>query len=95
LGNPVVKKSITLGEMIKRLGFARDTQVELYGEMFELISDPIFIKSSVFVDAIESKSGRLRRVRIPDPVVVTARRWSVQRTGALAVLPVLTDAKGQ
>jgi precorrin isomerase len=38
----------------------------LYGYKLELISDPIVIGPDlVFVDAIESKSGLRKRVRIP------------------------------
>ena len=44
--------------------------MKLYGEVFELVSEPIFMADNlVLVDATETKSGQLRRVRIPLPIV--------------------------
>lgn len=57
-------------ERLKRLGFARENQVRLYGSQFELVSDPLIVDSDlVFVDAVEKKSGERRRVRIPLTIV--------------------------
>jgi hypothetical protein len=53
----------TLCETLKRLGYAKNNQVRLYGEVFDF----------VFVDALERKSGQVRRVRIPMPIVQMAR----------------------
>ena len=40
--------------------------MKLYGETFELVSDPIVVSEKlVFVDGIEKKSGERRRIRIP------------------------------
>ena len=64
----------TLCETIKRLGYAQNNQVRLYGEVFELVSDPVSVgENFVFVDALEQKSGQLRRVRIPSSIVQMAR----------------------
>jgi hypothetical protein len=64
----------TVGETIKRLGYARNNQVMLYGEVFDLVSDPVSVGDSfVFVDALERKSGHVRRVRIPSAIVQMAR----------------------
>lgn len=57
-------------ERLKRLGFSRQNQVKLYGSHFELVSDPLVMTEDVvFVDALEQKSGQLRRVRIPLNIV--------------------------
>ena len=49
-----------------RLGFAQQCQMRLYGQEFELLSDPIVMADGlIFVDAIEKKSRQPRRVRIP------------------------------
>lgn len=49
--------------------------MKLYGEEFELTSGPIIVGDNlVLVDTIEKKSGQLRRVRIPLPIVDTANR---------------------
>lgn len=56
----------TLCERLKRLGYAPNIQMKLYGETFELVSDPIVLSEKlVFVDGIEKKSGERRRIRIP------------------------------
>ena len=49
--------------------------MRLYGEVFDLVSDPISIGDNfVFVDALERKSGRVRRIRIPLSIVHMADR---------------------
>ncbi len=64
----------TLSERIRLLGYAKGTQVKLYGQTFDLVSDPIDAGGDlVFVDALEQKSGRRRRVRIPLNIVHVAR----------------------
>ena len=66
----MTEKQINLSARLKRLGFTKGNQVKLYGEVFELVSEPIFMADSiVLVDATERKSGQLRRVRIPLPIV--------------------------
>jgi hypothetical protein len=45
----------------------------LYGAQFELLGDPVVMSDNVvFVDAVEQKSGQLRRVRIPLNIVLMA-----------------------
>jgi hypothetical protein len=69
------KEHATLCEKIRRLGYARNNQVKLYGEVFDLVSDPVSVGDNfVFVDALERKSGRVRRVRIPLTVVHMAQQ---------------------
>ncbi len=71
----MTQEQVSLCEAIKRLGFGLNKQVKLYGEVFELISDPISLgKDFVFVDALEQKSGGQRRVRIPLSVVQMAKK---------------------
>ena len=66
---------VPLSESIRRLGYARDCQIRLYGETFDLISDPIVLSENlVFVDAVEQRSGHRRRLRIPLNVVRMARQ---------------------
>lgn len=66
---------IALCERLKRLGYEKDKQIRMYGEEFELISDPITISEHLYVvDAIERKSKNVRRVRIPLPVISMVKR---------------------
>jgi hypothetical protein len=74
------RKTVTLCEAIKRMGYAENSQVRLYGEVFDLLSDPVSVgENFVFVDALEQKSGQVRRVRIPPAIVRMAR---IQRRSA-------------
>lgn len=69
------KQADTLCEQLKRLGYARNNQVTLYGEVFDLVSDPIRVGVDfVFVDALERKSGLVRRVTIPRTIVQMASK---------------------
>jgi hypothetical protein len=62
-------------ERLKRMGYHRDKQIRMYGEEFELISDPISLGNYLFVvDAIERRSRQVRRVRIPLSVVNPLRQ---------------------
>jgi hypothetical protein len=71
----MTREQFTLCEAIKRLGYAKNNQVRLYGEIFDLVSDPVSVGDNfVFVDALEWKSGRVRRVRIPPTIVQMAKK---------------------
>lgn len=53
-------------EKLKRLGYGQNSQIKLYGDRYEVTGDPVVITDNlVVVDAVETKSGRARRVRIP------------------------------
>ena len=71
----MTKQQAILCESIKRLGYARNNQVTLYGKVFDLVSDPISVgENFVFVDALERKSGHVRRVSIPLTIVQMAKQ---------------------
>jgi len=66
----MTEKQDNLSARLKRLGFTKGNQMKLYGEVFELVSEPILMADNVvLVDATEKKSGLSRRVRIPLPIV--------------------------
>ena len=66
----MTEKQINLSARLKRLGFTKGNQIKLYGEIFELCSEPIVMSDDVvLVDATEAKSGAFRRIRVPLPVV--------------------------
>ena len=71
----MAKEQSKLCELIRRLGYARNAQVRLYGETFDILSDPVSDSENVvLVEAIERKSGRKRRLRIPLSIVRTAKQ---------------------
>lgn len=62
-----------LTSRLKALGFALGNRMRLYGQIFEMAGDPIIVNESlVLVDAIETKSGERKRVRIPLPILKIA-----------------------
>jgi len=64
----------TLCETIKRLGYAQNNQVRLYGKVFDLVSDPVSVGENLgFIDALDRQSGQVRRFRIPPTIVQMAR----------------------
>ena len=64
----------TLCETIKRMGYAQNNQVRHYGNVFDLVSDPVSVgENFVFVDGMDRRSGQVRRIRIPPTIVRMAR----------------------
>ena len=63
-------KQVNLCQRLQRLGFTAGTQMKLYGEIFDFLSEPIVLTDDVvLVDAKEKKSGQTRRVRVPLPII--------------------------
>jgi hypothetical protein len=59
-----------LCETIKRLGYAKDSRVRLYGKLLEVISDPVCSGNDcVSVHARDLKSGTSEHFRIPLNIV--------------------------
>lgn len=57
-------------EKLKKLGYGQNSQIRLYGDKYNVTGDPVIISDNlVVVDAVETKSGRARRVRIPLNVI--------------------------
>lgn len=70
----MTETQVNLSTRLKLLGFAKGIQMKLYGEVFELVSEPIVMSENVvLIDATEKKSGLPRRVRIPLPIVNMAK----------------------
>ena len=71
----MTQQQVALCERLKRLGYEKNKQLRMYGEEFDLISDPITIGDHLYVvDAIERKSKSFRRVCIPLPIINMARQ---------------------
>ena len=66
----MTRAQVRLSASLKRLGYTTGSEIRLYGEVLELVSEPIIMADNmVLVDATENKSGQSRRVRIPLPIV--------------------------
>jgi hypothetical protein len=71
----MTQQQVALCERLKRLGYEKDKQIRMYGQEFELISDPITIADHWFsVDAIERKSRSVQRGCIPLPIINMIRQ---------------------
>ena len=61
-----------LCKKLKSLGYARDGRVKLYGQDFQLLSDPFDDGTAVAVRAKTAKNTAEQVLRIPKPVVLAA-----------------------
>lgn len=64
----------TICENLRRLGYAQHNRIRLYGEVFELVSDPVRADGVMVVDAVEQRSGQTRRLPIPLSIIQMARQ---------------------
>jgi hypothetical protein len=61
-------------EAIKPNCYSANNQVRLCGEVLDLVSGPVGVSETlVFVDALNRRSGQVRRVRIPPTIVQMAK----------------------
>ncbi len=58
-------RAAEVGDRLKALGYAHPNRIRMYGEEFDLTSNPIPEENGFAVDAISRKSGLARRLRIP------------------------------
>ena len=65
------ERRVFLCRKLQRLGFASEHHIRLYGEEFELISNPTPDGTGYGIDGISRKSGSLRHLRIPLSLVRT------------------------
>lgn len=54
-----------LCERLKLLGYAHRNRIRIYGEDFDLTSNPIAEEDGFAIEAVSRKSGETRRLRIP------------------------------
>lgn len=52
-------------ERLKALGYAHRNRIKIYGEEFDLTSNPIADGNGFAIEAISRKSGNARMLRIP------------------------------
>ena len=74
---PAVSKQGDLRAICRRLrefGYAKQRQIKLYGEEFQLVSDPIVDGDGFAIEAIPRSSGNSRYIGIPLSIVQTLRR---------------------
>jgi hypothetical protein len=62
-------KEVFVCERLERLGYAPQQRVKLYGEEFDLVSNPMRHGVGYVIEGVSCKSGGSRRIRIPLPLV--------------------------
>jgi len=58
-------------DKLQKLGYAREKHIRLYGEEFELVSNPVPDGDGYAVEGVARASGILRRMRIPLSLIYT------------------------
>jgi hypothetical protein len=56
-------------ERLKVLGYSHHGRIRIYGEEFDLTSNPIEEENGFAIEAVSRKSGQARRLHIPLPVL--------------------------
>jgi hypothetical protein len=59
-------------EKLKDLGYARSNHIKLYGEHFQLLSDPFPHESGIAIQAMRTDGKAPRTVKLPLPIVKMA-----------------------
>jgi hypothetical protein len=63
-----------LCERLKAMGYADRNRIRIYGEEFDLLSNPISDQHGVSIEAKSRKTGNARRLRIPLSIVYMVRK---------------------
>jgi len=58
---------------IKNLGFIASGHIKMYGERFEIVSDPFSVGDGVAVQATSGAHPEVRTVRLPTAILVGAK----------------------
>lgn len=60
-------------DRLKKLGYSKFKSVKLYGQVFELVSDPFPDGEEVLVETLQGSSAEPRVIRIPKFIIQAAR----------------------
>jgi hypothetical protein len=78
---------------VKHLGYAIARRIRLYGEEFELVSDPFPEADGVAVHVTTKKDPSIRLLRIPITVLQCARRAAATALAAVRVESTVVGAR--
>src|SRR6202162_245475 len=76
---------------VKHLGYATSRRIRLYGEEFEVVSDPFPEANGVAVHVTTKKDPRVRLLRIPVTVLQSAKRAAVTALAAIRVESAIVE----
>jgi hypothetical protein len=80
---------------VKHLGYAVARRIRLYGEEFEVVSDPFPESDGVAVHVTTKKDPSIRLLRIPITVLQSARRAVATALAAVRVESAVVERRGQ
>ena len=61
-------------DRLKNIGYAISSRIRMYGEEFEVISNPYPDGEGISVEAMSKRENRTRVVRLPLPILQTVAR---------------------
>jgi hypothetical protein len=66
----MTRDQVVVCEKLKKIGYSKGKRIRIYGQEFDLISDPVTQhEQMIFVEGVERRSDEARRIRIPLPIV--------------------------
>jgi hypothetical protein len=68
---------LVIVEGLRRLGYASERCIRLYGAEFHLASDPVPVADGFAIEGIDRTSGRSRSIRIPLSLLHMVRRQPI------------------
>jgi hypothetical protein len=94
LTSPSVVPSVSeICAHVKKLGFAASKSIRLYGEDFEVVSDPFPEADGIAVHVITKKDFRIRVLRIPATVLHSAMRRKRPKRLSVANIAIVGQEK--
>jgi len=64
-----IQENFEICERLKTLGYGDHNQMRIYGEEFELTSDPVPTERGFEIEAVSRRTGKARKLAIPLSVV--------------------------
>jgi len=76
-GTPESQTTLEICARVKNLGYTTSRRVRLYGEEFEVVSEPFAEADGISVQVKSRKNPNVRVLRLPSTVVQTVKRRRV------------------
>lgn len=77
--HPVAFPSVSdICARVKHLGYSISRRIRLYGEEFEVVSDPFPDAGGIAVHVTTNKDSAIRVLQIPVTVLQITKRWTPQ-----------------
>ena len=80
--NDLASASDSCGK-IRKLGFAASMHINMYGERFEIVSDPFDDEDCIAVRATSGNNPEIRTLRLPIAILVSREDRFLKRLGVL------------